>query len=75
MPSKAKILSLYRSILKVGSDFHDYNFRKYIIRRAIQEFHKNQFLKTSEEIQNFYKNGLDELEMLKRQKIVQNLYG
>ena len=75
MPNKAKILSLYRSILKTGSAFKDYNFRNYIIRRTIQEFQKNQFLKTSEDIQKLYQNGLDELEMLKRQKIVQNLYG
>lgn len=75
MSNKALILSLYRSILKTGFGFKDYNFQKYIIRRTIQEFHRNQFLKTSEEIQKFYKNGLDELEMLKRQKIVQNLYG
>jgi hypothetical protein len=75
MLEKSKILSLYRSLLKIGFGFHDYNFKNYVVRRTIQEFKRNQSLVIPEQIDALYGKGLEELKMLQRQKIVQNLYG
>lgn len=90
MDTKIRVLALYRNILKTGFGFKDYNFRSYIIRRTkevfftltifqiyclkTKEFHKNKSENSKEKIQALIKEGISQLELLKRQKSIQNSF-
>lgn len=60
-----EVLGLYRSFMKVSRQFKDYNFRHFFIRKAREDFKLGTL--TLEEAKS-------ELEVLKRQVIIQNLY-
>ena len=90
METKTRILTLYRNILKTGSSFKDYNFRSYILRRTKEvfiilakyifffnkkkEFHKYKLENNQEKHEAFIKEGISQLEMLKRQVVIQNSF-
>ncbi|CAD8173970.1 unnamed protein product [Paramecium pentaurelia] len=66
------ILKLYKQVLRAGNQFKDYNFREYVIRRAKQDFRE---LKNNPDLNNkVIQKYTTELEVIKRQTIVQNLY-
>ncbi|CAK64196.1 unnamed protein product (macronuclear) [Paramecium tetraurelia] len=66
------VLKLYKSILRAGNQFKDYNFREYVIRRAKQDFRE---LKINPDLKNQVMDKYTkELEVVRRQTIVQNLY-
>ena len=60
-----EVLGLYRSYMKVSRQFKDYNFRHFFIRKAREDFKLGSL--TIDEAKS-------ELEVLKRQVIIQNLY-
>ena len=73
-PTKASILSLFRSLHREGRKFTDYNFRDYARRRVNAGFRENFALKDSAEVSAEYKFGLSQLNSLKRQAAVSILY-
>ncbi|CAD8072500.1 unnamed protein product [Paramecium sonneborni] len=67
-----QVLKLYKSILRAGNRFRDYNFREYVIRRAKQDFRE---LQNNPDLKNkVIDKYTKELEVIQRQTIVQNLY-
>jgi LYR motif-containing protein 4 len=72
--NKAAVLSLFRSLSREGRKFTDYNFRDYARRRIGAGFRENVGLKSSEDISEQYKLGLDQLASVKRQAMVSSLY-
>lgn len=63
--SAYSVRSLYRSLLRQGSQFANYNFRMYARRRTRDAFHENQRVTDSRQIQELVQKGLKELQVLK----------
>ncbi|XP_065210284.1 protein bcn92 [Planococcus citri] len=72
--AKMEILKLYRALLKESSKFSNYNFRMYALRRIKSRFRENQFLTDSAEIESWYKDGQKNLDIIKRQVVINDLY-
>mmetsp|Transcript_16214 Transcript_16214/g.32848 ORF Transcript_16214/g.32848 Transcript_16214/m.32848 type:complete len:88 (-) Transcript_16214:307-570(-) len=71
---RSAALSLYRQMLREGKHFKDYNFREYILRRVRTQFHKKQNMKDPEEIAELVRKGQDSLEVIRRQRMIDNMY-
>jgi len=69
----ASSTSLLRSLLREAGKMNDYNFRSYALRRVKGGFQKNQSLQGSEAAAAI-QVGQEQLEVLKRQAIIGNLY-
>ncbi|XP_028763550.1 LYR motif-containing protein 4 [Neltuma alba] len=74
IPSRAQLLCLFRSLLRTARQFPDYNIREYTKRRTIDAFRHNQNLTDQASIASAYSEGKTQLEIAKRQAIVQSLY-
>ncbi|CAL1528054.1 unnamed protein product [Lymnaea stagnalis] len=74
-PTKSKVLSLYKQLLKEGNKLTDYNFRMYAIRRTKDAFKGYKNLNDASEIQILIKKATENLEMLKRQALLSQLFG
>jgi len=53
---------------------NDYNFRSYAMRRVKTGFQMNASLQGEQEVIDALKDGEEQLQMLKRQRIIGNLY-
>ena len=73
MPAKNQILSLYHALLKDAKQLTNYNFRSYAVRRIKYDFRKNLLLGDSE-AKSAYKSGLSSQQVLRRQRIISQLY-
>lgn len=51
-----------------------YSFREFALRKIRHEFQQNKSLDDQNKIQDFYKKGLESLEVIKRQALIGNLY-
>ncbi|EWS76501.1 complex 1 protein, LYR family protein (macronuclear) [Tetrahymena thermophila SB210] len=71
---KIQVLQLFKETLRAGFGFKDYNFRNYIVRRAKEDFRKYSALTDQNEIAKQIQFAKEQLELLQRQKIIQNLY-
>ncbi|XP_034243607.1 LYR motif-containing protein 4 [Thrips palmi] len=71
---RSEILTLYKSLLKEGRKFSNYNFRMYALRRVKDNFRENISETNPKKIEEFLSFGKQNLESLKRQVIVGNLY-
>eukprot|EP00978_Attheya_sp_CCMP212_P016066 scaffold41806_cov49-Attheya_sp.AAC.3 len=65
--------TLYRSLLREARKVKDYNFRSYALRRVKTDFVANRELKGGETT-NAINQGLQHLDMLKRQSALSQLY-
>ncbi|CAH1101728.1 unnamed protein product [Psylliodes chrysocephalus] len=74
MASKTKTLQLYRTMLRESSKIPSYNFREYAIRKIRDTFKQNKQCTESTVIQNQLKEAQRNLEIIKRQAIVGQLY-
>jgi hypothetical protein len=74
MPTKTQVLSLYRQILRGGSHFVDYNFRKYVHRIAKEDFRKYANERDPKIIQVLYERGVEQLGVVQRQAINNQMY-
>jgi len=72
--ARKKLLPLYRKILKSGSGFKDYNIKSYIKRKAKQDFEKLKEINDEKALQQFLEDQTKYIDVLNRQKIVQNMY-
>ncbi|EIN14599.1 hypothetical protein PUNSTDRAFT_58119 [Punctularia strigosozonata HHB-11173 SS5] len=75
-PTPQALRSLYASTLRTARSFSSYNFREYFVRRTKDEWKP---LKTSKlddmQLSSFYNNAVQELAVLRRSAIVNQLYG
>ncbi|KAG5518719.1 hypothetical protein PMAC_002688 [Pneumocystis sp. 'macacae'] len=71
---RCKIISLYRALLRSSNQLKNYGFREYAIRRTKDAFraHKNETNK--EKIQELWQKGLRELQVLRRQALINYMY-
>lgn len=72
MPSK--VVALYRALLINANLIPHYNFKSYALRRIKHDFKKNRVVQDPTLISSLYQSGLQQLDMLKRQRIIGQLY-
>jgi len=72
--NRAIVLSLYKQLLREGSKFPAYNFRMYTLRRARDAFKQHKNLSDESMIKSCINEGMNNLEIIKRQVIIGNLY-
>ncbi|XP_050359261.1 LYR motif-containing protein 4B [Nymphalis io] len=71
---RTQILSLYKSLLKEAHKFTNYNFRCYALRRVRDAFTENKSLSDPKLIKKAFENGKQNLEIIKRQVIIGDMY-
>ncbi|PVI02316.1 hypothetical protein DM02DRAFT_589658 [Periconia macrospinosa] len=69
-----QVRSLYRSLLRQGSQFAAYNFREYAKRRTRDGFREHQKEGDERRIQELIQRGLKDLQMMKRQTVVSQFF-
>ncbi|GME88460.1 unnamed protein product [Ambrosiozyma monospora] len=71
--TRPQINTLYRSFIRYASEFEDYNFRHYFLRKYKTEFRKlkEENVKITPELWNSYQKELD---VLKRQSAISKMY-
>ena len=72
--SRSAILSLYRSLLKTGNQFSQYNFREYARRRTRDAFREHKNETDPQRLQELVSKAINELQVVKRQAIVSQMY-
>ncbi|KAG0224740.1 LYR motif-containing protein 4-like protein [Mortierella sp. GBAus27b] len=72
---RSQVLGLYRSLLHHSSKFAAYNFRDYAVRRTRDSFHAAKNETDPDKIQALIQRGQRELEVVKRQSVISQLYG
>ncbi|KAL4821067.1 hypothetical protein BDW67DRAFT_151950 [Aspergillus spinulosporus] len=66
--------SLFRSLLRQSSQFSNYNFREYALRRTKDAFREHQHESEERKIQELIQEGLQNLRMMKRQTVISQFY-
>ncbi|GFR92848.1 LYR motif-containing protein 4 [Elysia marginata] len=74
-PMRQTVLSLYKSLLKESAKITDYNFRLYALRRTKDAFKENKNVSDPTRIKALIQKAQENLEVVKRQAIVSQLYG
>ncbi|CAG9764717.1 unnamed protein product [Ceutorhynchus assimilis] len=74
MASKTKILNLYKALLRESQKFSTYNFRSYAVRRIRDAFRDNRNITDSELINNRISEARKNLDLIKRQALVSQMY-
>nr|KAF6379262.1 LYR motif containing 4 [Myotis myotis] len=65
--SRARVLDLYRAMLRESKQFSAYNYRTYAIRKIRDAFRENKNMKDPVEIQALVNKAKRDLEMIRRQ--------
>lgn len=73
VPKPASVRSLYRNLLRNAKQIPNYNFREHAVRKIKYDFNKNKKLEAEALIEQ-YQNGIKELNVVKRQAIIGQLY-
>ncbi|CAF0873201.1 unnamed protein product [Didymodactylos carnosus] len=68
------VLIIYKQLIRESQKFTLYSYREYFIRRIRDEFRRNQDLKDRSKIDLLLKKAHSNLEIIRRQVIVGNLY-
>ncbi|PSK46071.1 hypothetical protein B9Z65_5039 [Elsinoe australis] len=69
-----EVRSLYRSLLRTGRQFANYNFREYAKRRTTDAFREYATVSDERQVQELMQKGLRELQMMKRQTVVSQFF-
>ncbi|XP_033608463.1 LYR motif-containing protein 4 [Cryptotermes secundus] len=72
--SNNHVLKLYKTMLRESQKFSSYNYRLYALRRIRDSFRAGKSLADSTKIMEAVQNAEENLEIIKRQVIVGNLY-
>jgi LYR motif-containing protein 4 len=72
--SRTAVLSLYRNLLRTGGHFNQYNFREYALRRTRDAFREHKNETDPEKVQELVHRGLNNLQMMKRQTVIGQMY-
>ncbi|CAB3980203.1 Hypothetical predicted protein [Paramuricea clavata] len=75
MAARSEVLRLYRSLLRESINFNNYNYRLYAIRKVRDCFREHKNETDPERIKSFITKGQQNLESLKRQTLLNNIYG
>ncbi|XP_036203789.1 LYR motif-containing protein 4 isoform X1 [Myotis myotis] len=67
--SRARVLDLYRAMLRESKQFSAYNYRTYAIRKIRDAFRENKNMKDPVEIQALVNKAKRDLEMIRRQPL------
>lgn len=70
----AKVLSLYKNLLRASQKFPQYNYRVYFCQRVRQGFKDAKELNNPETISHLISKAERDLECLKRQSVISSLY-
>jgi hypothetical protein len=73
-PSRLAVLQLYRELRREGRKFSNYNFAQYVKRSTYERFHAAVGESSPVRLQELFAVGQSELQVVKRQVIVQNLF-
>ncbi|KAG8981749.1 hypothetical protein FRB94_008602 [Tulasnella sp. JGI-2019a] len=73
-PSRTHIIQLYLNLIRTSRSFASYNFRSYFIRTTREKFRAHIHERDQSRISELYKEGLEELEILRRSAIINRLY-
>ena len=73
MNTSHQSLALYRQLLRASQRFTNYNFREYSLRRVRDDFRSSRQLAPAD-ARRAYDYGVKELESLRRQVLVSELY-
>ncbi|KAE8655209.1 tropomyosin-like isoform X1 [Hibiscus syriacus] len=74
VPMRIEVLHLYRTLLRVGRQFSDYNIGEYSKRRTMDAFRDNKNLTDTRLLSAAFSDGKAQLEVAKKQAIVYSLY-
>ncbi|PFH53455.1 hypothetical protein AMATHDRAFT_137494 [Amanita thiersii Skay4041] len=74
-PSRRAILSLYTAMLRSSRAFSSYNFRNYFLSKTRDTFRSIQAEKDPEKLSSMYAEAKQDLAVLRRSAIVNQLYG
>ncbi|XP_006864196.1 PREDICTED: LYR motif-containing protein 4 [Chrysochloris asiatica] len=72
--SRGQVLDLYRAMLRESKHFNNYNYRTYAIRRIRDAFRENKNVKDPVEIQTLVNKAKRDLEIIRRQVHISQLY-
>ncbi|EGD81528.1 hypothetical protein PTSG_02247 [Salpingoeca rosetta] len=71
---RSQALSLYRRMLREAQGFVSYNVRSYAVRRVREGFRQAKGEADPAVLENMFSKAKEDLEMLKRQRVVYQLY-
>ena len=74
MSDKKAVIGLYRSLLRESLKFSNFSYRKYAYNRTRDYFRELKDVKDKEQLEKAMKFGKDNLEVLKRQVLINSLY-
>ncbi|KAJ5632935.1 hypothetical protein N7490_009274 [Penicillium lividum] len=69
-----QVRSLFRSLMRQSTQFSNYNFREYAIRKTRDSFREHQNESEDRRIQELIQSGLQDLRLLKRQTTISQFY-
>lgn len=72
--TRSQVLTLYRALLRQCERFADANIRAYTQRRVRAGFRENQHLEDPERIANVLEEARKDLEMMRRQSTISQMY-
>lgn len=72
--SRLDTIALYRALLRESKKFHSYYYRNYALRKIKHEFRIKRTLKNQDEISKQLVKGQENLDIIKRQVLIDNLY-
>ncbi|KAJ1962919.1 hypothetical protein H4R35_007304 [Dimargaris xerosporica] len=74
LATRPQVLGLYRSFLRAAKEFHSYNFREYVRRRARDGFKAHKGETQPEVIEQLIAEAKDQLTVAQRQARINALY-
>nr|CAI5867838.1 unnamed protein product [Callosobruchus analis] len=74
MSKKVDLLKLYKSLMRESQKIPDYNFRNYALRKVRDSFKANSKITDSTLINNEIQEATKNLEIIKRQAAVGQMY-
>lgn len=74
VPTKSQVLSLYRQFMRHSTQFNNYNFSHYFVRRSRDAFKEAKSVNDSEEVSKLFQKAREELNVLERQSKISQMY-
>ncbi|PNH07589.1 LYR motif-containing protein 4B [Tetrabaena socialis] len=74
MSTAMEARSLFRALVREGRRFPNYNLREYIQRRAREGFRESSSVADPAVVKSLLQSGRQELEVVKRQSVVYQLF-
>ncbi|EEC15865.1 LYR motif-containing protein 4B-like [Ixodes scapularis] len=72
--SRREVLSLYKQLMRESGHFKSYIYRSHALRRVRDLFKEHKAVQDKTEINELFQEGLKNLEIIKRQVVIGNMY-